>query len=315
MRGGAKAHAKCSVMTKLAKLLLRRRSPANFYIRLNTWLWKRLPAELRNTMPMRWYGTILHKLVSRRANRRQFTGTFFLRNRPTLELMRRVTGTKPQGSTLTIAVLGCSIGAEVYSILWTIRSARPDLSVRLSAVDNSAEVLKIAEEATYTSKTCDFVGSSIFERMTNAEFGEMFDGDRHDARVRPWIREGISWRLSDAGDAGLIRALGPQDMVVASNFLCHMAPPEAENCLRNIARIVKPGGHLFVSGIDLDVREKVARDLRWRPVPELIEEIHDGDPSVRGDWPCAWWGLEPLDAKRDGWQMRYAAVFRLNEGD
>jgi len=264
---------------------------------------------------MRWYGMILHSLVRRRANRRQFTGTFFLRNRPTLELMRRLTGQKPQGSTLNIAVLGCSIGAEVYSIQWTIRSSRPDLDVRLSAVDNSAEVLKVAKEAVYTSQTCDFVGSSIFERMTDSEFGEMFEGDRREARARPWIREGISWHLSDAGDPGLIRVLGPQEMVVASNFLCHMAPPEAENCLRNIARIVKPGGYLFVSGIDLDVRAEVARDLRWRPVPELIEEIHDGDPSVRGDWPCAWWGLEPLDTKRADWQMRYASVFRPNEGD
>jgi chemotaxis methyl-accepting protein methylase len=264
---------------------------------------------------MRWYGTILHKLVSRRANRRQFTGTFFLRNRPILELTRRLTGNKPQGSTLNIAVLGCSIGAEVYSILWTIRSGRPDLDVRLCAVDNSAEVLKIAKEAVYTSQTCDFVGSSIFERMTDAEFGEMFEGDRREARVRPWLREGISWHLSDAGDPGLVRVLGPQDMVVASNFLCHMAPPEAESCVRNIARIVNPGSYLFVSGVDLDVRAKVAGDLRWPPVLELIEEIHDGDPSVRGDWPCAWWGLEPLDKKRDDWQMRYAAVFRLNEGD
>ncbi len=301
-------------MTKIAKLLLRRRSPVNFYIRLNAWLWKRLPARLQNTRPMRRYGTILHKLASRRANRRQFTGTFFLRNRPVLELMRRLTGQKPQGSTLNIAVLGCSIGAEVYSILSTIRSARPDLDVRLCAVDNSAEVLKVAEDAVYTSQTCDFVGSSIFERMTDAEFGEMFEGDRGEARARPWLREGISWHLGNAGDPGLIRVLGPQDMVVASNFLCHMAPPEAENCLRNIARIVKPGGYLFVSGIDLDVRAKVARDLRWRPVPELIEEIHEGDPSVRGDWPCAWWGLEPLNTRRDDWQMRYAAVFRLNEG-
>jgi len=61
-----------------------------------------------------------------------------------------------------------------------------------------------------------------------------------------------------------------------------MAPPEVENCLRNIARIVKPGGYPFVSGIDLDVRARVARDLRWRPVPELIKETHEGDPSVPG---------------------------------
>jgi chemotaxis methyl-accepting protein methylase len=294
---------------------MRRRSPVNLYLQLNTWLWKRLPSKLRNTRPMRSYGTFLHKLVCRLANRTQFTGTFFLRNRPELELMRRLTEQKTEGSTLNIAVLGCSIGAEVYSILSTIRAAPPNLKVRVCAVDNSAEVLKVAKEAVYTSKICDFVGSSIFERMTEAEFGEMFEGDRREARVRSWIREGISWYLSDASDPGLRRVLGPQDMVVASNFLCHMEPSEAENCLRNIAGIVKPGGYLFVTGVDLDVRAKVARDLHWRPVPELIEEIHEGDPSVRRDWPCAWWGLEPLSTKRNDWQMRYAAVFRLNEGD
>ena len=294
---------------------MRRRSPVNLYLQLNKWLWKRLPSKLRNTRPMRSYGTFLHKLVRRRANRTQFTGTFFFRNRPELELMRRLTEQKTEGSTLNIAVLGCSIGAEVYSILSTIRAARPNLNVRVCAVDNSAEVLKVAKEAVYTSQICDFVGSPIFERMTEAEFGEMFEGDRREARVRSWIREGISWYLSDASDPGLMRFLAPQDMVVASNFLCHMEPSEAENCLRNIAGIVKPGGYLFVTGVDLDVRAKVALDLHWRPVPELIEEIHEGDPSVRRDWPCAWWGLEPLSTKRDDWQMRYAAVFRLKEGD
>ena len=294
---------------------MRKRSPVNLYIRVNTWLWKLLPSNLRNTRPMRWYGTILHRLVSRRADRRQFTGTFFFRNRPELELMRRLAGQKPHGSTLNIAVLGCSVGAEIYSILSTIRAARPDLNVRMSAVDNSAEVLKVAQEAVYTSQICEFVGKSIFERMTEAEFGEMFEGDRREARVRPWIREGISWHLRDAGDPELMRDLGPQDMVVASNFLCHMEPSEAENCLRNIAGIVKPGGYLFVTGIDLDVRTKVARDLCLRPVPELIEEIHEGDPVLRRDWPFQWWGLEPLNKKRDYWQMRYAAVFRVNEGN
>jgi chemotaxis methyl-accepting protein methylase len=302
-------------MTKIAAFLMQRRSPVGLYIRLNTWLWKRLPSKLRNTKLMRGYGTVLHKLVCRRANRTQFPATFFFRNRPELELMRRLAGQKPEGATLNIAVLGCSIGAEVYSILSTIRSARPDLNVRMCAVDKSAEVLNVATEAVYTSQISDFVGSSIFERMTDAEFGEMFEGDRREARVRSWIRDGISWRLSDAGDPGLMRVLGPQDMVVASNFLCHMEPPEAENCLRNMARIVKPGGYLFVTGVDLDVRANVARDLRWRPVSELIEEIHEGDPSVRRDWPWAWWGLEPLNTKGGDWQMRYASVFRLNEGD
>lgn len=301
-------------LVKIAELLTGRRSSINLYIRLNRRLWKRLPFKLRNTWPLRWYGTILHGVVCRRANRIQFTGTFFLRNRPQLELIYRLASQKPEGSTLNLAVLGCSVGAEIYSILSTIRTARPDLNVQLRAVDNSAEVLKVAREAVYTRQTCDFVGSSIFERLTRTEFEEMFEGNRREARVRSWLRQGITWHLGDANDPELIHVVGPQDMVVASNFLCHMERSMAENCLRNIARIVKPGGYLFVTGVDLDIREKVARELRWRPIPELIKEIHDGDPSVRQDWPCEWWGLEPLDTKRSDWQMRYATAFRPNEG-
>ena len=154
------------------------------------------------------------------------------------------------------------------------------------------------------------MGAPIFERMTEKELAELFEWEGGQARVKSWLREGIRWQVGDAGDPELIRILGPQDIVVGSNFLCHMEPPDAEKCLRNIAGLVKPGGYLFVSGVDLEVRAKVAGDLGWRPVPELIEEIHDGDPSVRGDWPWAWWGLEPLNKRRHDWRMRYAAAFQ-----
>jgi chemotaxis methyl-accepting protein methylase len=259
---------------------------------------------------MRWYGAMLYKLVCRRANRRQFTGTFFFRNRAELEMMRRVVAAWPPNSMLHIAVLGCSVGAEVYSILWTIRSARPDLEVRLSAVDNSAEVLKVAQEAIYSDQVSDLVGAPIFERITPQEFEGMFANDQRGASIQSWLRQGIKWLLADACDGELVGRLGLQDIVVASNFLCHMDTRQAERCLRNVARLVKKGGHLFVSGVDLEVRTKVARALNWQPITELVHEIHEGDPSVRRDWPWAWWGLEPLDARRRDWMMRYAVVFR-----
>lgn len=140
----------------------------------------------------------------------------------------------------------------------------------------------------------------------------MFDREGDRVNVKPWIREGVIWHLTDAGDPEIVNALGPQDMVVANNFLCHMDPPDAERCLRNIARLLSPGGYLFVSGIDLDVRTKVARDLGWKPLPDLMEEIHDGDPCLRVDWPFEWWGLEPLNKTRHDWKVRYASVFHLN---
>ncbi len=289
---------------------MRRRSPVGLYLRLNKWVWKRLPSRFLNSGLIFSYGTFLQKLVRRRAKREHYTGTFFLRNRPELELMRRLVELNASGSNLRIAVVGCSIGAEIYSILWILRSARPDLQVQMSAVDISAEVLNFAREAVYSSQASDLVGAPIFERMTEKELAELFEWEGGQAKVKSWLREGIRWQVGDAGDPALIRILGSQDIVVASNFLCHMEPPDAEKCLRNIAGLMKPGGYLFVSGVDLEVRAKVAGDLGWRPVPELIEEIHDGDPSVRGDWPWAWWGLEPLNKRRLDWQMRYAAAFQ-----
>ena len=299
------------LLAKAARFQVLGKSPAGFYLRLNKQVWERLPSRVRNLQAFRWYGAWLHSLVCLGARRQQFFGTFFLRNRPALELMRRLARQKAQGSTLRIAVLGCSIGAEVYSILWTIRSARPDLKVLLDAVDISKEILSFAEKGIYAPDTSRSVGASIFERLTETEMVELFDWEGDQARVKSWLREGITWRLLDVADPELVNILGPQDMVVASNFLCHMARADAEKCLGNIAQLVSPGGYLFASGVDLDVRTKVALDLGWEPVRELIVEIHDGDRSVRADWPWAWWGLEPLNRKRHDWQTRYAAVFRI----
>ena len=300
-----------SILTKAARLQVLGRSPVGLYLRLNKRMWERLPSRVRNLYPVRSYGAWLHTLVCLRAGREQYFGTFFLRNRPALELMRRLARHKAHSSTLRIAVLGCSIGAEVYSILWTIRSARPDLKVLLCAVDISKEILSFAEKGIYAPDTSQLVGSSIFERLTEAEMVEMFDWEGAQAKVKSWLREGIAWQLRDAADPELINILGPQDMVVASNFLCHMAPADAEKCLGNIAQLVSPGGYLFVSGVDLDVRTKIAVDLGCEPVRELMTEIHDGDPSVRADWPWKWWGLEPLNRRRRDWQTRYAAAFRI----
>lgn len=299
------------LLATAARLQVLGKSPAAFYLRLNRRIWKRLPSGVRNLYFVQSYGAWLHTLVCLRARRQQLFGTFFLRNRPALELMRRLADQKSPGSTLRIAVLGCSIGAEVYSILWRIRSARPDLKVLLHAVDISEEILNFAEKGIYTPDTTQLVSASIFERLTENEKAEMFDWEGDQAKVKSWLREGITWSLGDASNSELIKILGLQDIVVASNFLCHMGPADAKECLGNIARLVSPRGYLFVPGVDVDVRERVAVDLGWEPVPDLIAEIHDGDPAVRADWPWEWWGLEPLNRKTRDWQTRYAAVFRI----
>ncbi len=287
-----------------------RKSPVNAYLRVNKWLWNHLPLSLTTLRPFRSYGSFLHGLVRLTAARRQFHGTFFCRNRPELELIRRLADQKGKGSVLKIGFLGCSNGAEVYSVLWTIRSARPDLKVIAHAVDISEKVLDLAKQGVYSLKAPELVDEPIFKRMTEEEMEHLFDKEGDDVRIKSWLKEGITWHHADAGDQEIANVFGRQDMVVANNFLCHMEHQYAEACLRNIARLVNTGGYLFVRGIDLDVRTKVARDLAWRPVQEMIEDIHDGDPSLRTDWPWEYWGLEPFDRRRPDWRIRYSSVFQ-----
>ena len=77
--------------------------------------------------------------------------------------------------------------------------------------------------------------------------------------------------------------------------------------------MVKRGRYLFVTGVDLDVRAKLARSLDWQRLPELIGETRQGNPSVRQDWPCKWRGLKPLGMNMADWKMRCASAFQLDE--
>lgn len=287
------------------------KSPVNAYLRLNQWLWNRLPVNIINLHLMQSHGRILHKLVCAQGRRTQFPHTFFLRNRPELELIRRLVDRKQKGETINVTVFGCSTGAEAYSIAWTIRSARPDLRLQLYAIDISAPAVEFAERGVYSQAPSELIRGNIFERMTPTEMDEFFEQNGDVKVVKPWLREGIDWRVGDAGEREMMDTLGPQDLVVANNFLCHMEAPEAERCLRNIARLVRPDGFLFVSGIDLDVRTRVSDDSGWAPVEDLVEEIHEGDPSVREIWPWHYSGLEPLDKRRQNWKSRYTGAFQL----
>jgi len=305
---------------------------ARVYLAVARRVWRRLPAAARRSGLGMAYGAQVHSLVLRYQPREQNHSTFFFRNRPELELLQRLLGGVSQGARLNLSILGCSKGAEVYSFAWTIRGARPDVTLALSAVDISQDILDFAKEGVYSlAGQPDDSGSdghnhdvtlrthkdqrnvSIFDRVTEREMEAIFDLEGDEAKVKPWLKEGMSWRRGDVGSPEFARVLGPQDIVVANRFLCHMKPDAAERCLRSIARVVKPGGYLFVSGVDLDVRTRVARDEGWTPVPDLLEELHGGDPSLMSGWPLEYWSPEPFQAARPDCHLRYASVFKVGK--
>jgi chemotaxis methyl-accepting protein methylase len=297
------------------------------------WFWDHLPSSVSHTSLGRWYASQLNRLVRFHANRRQQFATFFLRNRPELKLLYRLADERPPGSHISLLILACSKGAEVYSMAWAIRTLRPDLKLCITALDISKEILDFAERGIYSlnrsgatdtgdeepAKEHDDIrwntlrdqNACIFERMSGEEIEAIFEVQGDKASVRTWLRQGITWLHGDANDLGLREKCGIQDFVVANRFLCHMDPAASRRCLVNIGHLVRPGGYLFVSGIDLDVRTQVALDMGWEPIEDLIREVHDGDASIRRGWPREYWGLEPLDDRRVDWQIRYASVFQI----
>jgi len=281
------------------------KSPLSAYLRLNQRLWNKLPAGATTPRWARSYGSFLHGLARLHGARIQDFRTQFFRNWPQLELIRRLAERSTKGDALKVAVLGCSTGAEAYSVAWAARSARPDLKIAMHAMDISDVAVEVAKRGTYS-----LVESQLFQLVTDAQFEELFDRDQDIVTVKPWIKEGIDWSVGDAAEQDVIDALGPQDIVVANNFLCHMDDSMAERCLRNVARLVSPNGYLFVSGIDLDLRTKVTQDLGLNPVQELLDEIHEGDQGARSGWPFHYAGVEPLDRSKKDWRIRYAAAFR-----
>lgn len=212
-------------------------------------------------------------------------------------------------------------------MVWALRTARPELKLRTIASDISKEILEFAKRGVYSLNDPTAAGAtrgaissdatwadqsvSIFHRLTQQEMHAMFELADDEARILAWLKEGISWVAADASRPELLEEFGSQDIVVANRFLCHMEASAAETCLRNIGRLVKDGGYLFVSGIDLAVRVKVAAELGWKPVEDLIQEVHEGDFSLHAGWPLHWWGLEPFSKDFSDWRLRYASVFKV----
>jgi hypothetical protein len=96
-------------------------------------------------------------------------------------------------------------------------------------------------------------------------------------------------------------------------FPVHIGPVAAGNCLRGLSRLIKAGGYLFVTVVDLDVLTGFARELGWTPVTELTQEIHEGDGSIRRGWPLNYWGLEPFHEHPPDWGIRYSSVFQIGK--
>ena len=271
-------------------------------------LWNGLPSVVRSWRFTHAIGHLIHRRVRRVQQRGGGNYTFFFRNMPQLELLRDLALETARGVPVKIAVLGCSTGAELYSAVWMIRTARPEQKVQALGIDISGACVETAASGVYPLESREVLG------ISETSYKRLFTRQENALSVQQWLKEGVTWRVGDACCSDLAAQFGLQDIVLANNFLFRMSPEPAEACLRNVARLVAPNGYLCIGGVDLDVRSRAARELGLIPVTARIEEIHTAEEGMLTAWPLCFWGLEPMDRRRQDWPARYTTVFRMPAG-
>jgi hypothetical protein len=206
-------------------------------------------------------------------------------------------------SPVRIVSVGCSTGADLYSILWLIRTARPTQDVQALGIDLLEECVQAASRGVYPFRAIEV--AAIPENRYKGLFARV----GKTLVVQDWLKEKVSWAVGDAFSPDLAARFGVHDVVFANNFLFQMPPGRSESCLRNLTQLVAPNGYLVVSGADLDLRSRVLGELGFVPVTARWEEIHAAE-DVHEAWPLRFWGLEPIDRTRPDSPARYATIFR-----
>ena len=206
---------------------------------------------------------------------------------------------------LKITILGCSNGAEAFSVASILKDRHPDLKFSIHGYDIVKEIIDKANNACYT-------GEEVFSnKMVTPSFANhTFDVENGYYKIKPEIARLVHFSLADALDPNLRNIIGASDIVFAQNFLFHMEPKIANKAFNNICSLLAHRAALFIDGMDLGMRQKLTYINHLSPLNYKIEEIHNEARVGRTDaWPFVYWGIEPFLTVRKEWQRRYSTIF------
>jgi len=220
---------------------------------------------------------------------------------PVVDLLGGATRAEP----LRVVVVGCSTGAEPYSISSVLLHTHPSLRVSVEAYDISQEVLDVAKSGQYDSSWV-----SRNRLMTQRFFDSTFDQTPTGLAVKPAVAERVVFGRCDLLDKEAVDKIRPADVVFAQNILCNMRRSVAKRMFGNIVRLLGERSALFMDGVDLDMRARFTRKHNLRPLDFAVREIHEEALVVRGPrYPHFATGLEPWSERANDPLRRYSTVF------
>lgn len=255
----------------------------------------------------RWWQSMRFAMTQSYADRADKTFTSFMRVPTQFEaltdaVLPGVFG-QQTSEALRIVVMGCSNGAEAFSIASVLSREYPSLDFAIDAYDLSDAMIAQAKSGRFPREHVVTVHPS------NDFVTSTFDAEDEAYIVKPAIARRVSFGVADLFDTSVIERIGTADIVFAQNVLINFPRPRAREAFQQVLRLLKQRAVLFIDGVDIDLREELTRAAGLRPLDYKIREIHDDARVIRGEvWPWVYWGLEPF-AERRNWRERYATIY------
>jgi chemotaxis protein methyltransferase CheR len=210
---------------------------------------------------------------------------------------------------LRISVVGCSNGAEAYSIASVLRTRRPGLKFTVHGFDIEPKVVEYARIGRYQPEQEIYNNRHLPKDFVESTF-DVTDGVYS---IKKDLLATATFGVLDVLDAAALARIAPSDIVFAQNFLFHLEPAMARQAMRNIVGLMGPKSVLFADGTDIGLRQRLAGELSLEPLDFKIREIHAEAGWARAEgWPYRYWGLEPISDSRPDWKHRYATIFLRN---
>jgi chemotaxis protein methyltransferase CheR len=163
--------------------------------------------------------------------------TYFFRDRAQLEAVVRLVAREPERACVRVLSAGCSSGEEAYSVA-VLASALgvPPARMRVVGVDLNYTKVREAIRGRYDRRS--FRDGEITSTLTPTPDGAW--------EVPRELRSNLRFEQCNLVEADAAERLGVFDIVLCRNVLIYAHERALGSFVSALARLLRPGGHLFV---------------------------------------------------------------------
>src|SRR3712207_6142927 len=155
-----------------------------------------------------------------------------------------------------------SSGQEAYSLAITLQEALPaGWSYEIMGTDISTAMVERAEKAEYSQV-------EVNRGLPASQLVQYFERAGAHWRITPALRRNVSFRLMNL--TAPLPAMPPFDVIFLRNVLIYFDVATKKTVLRNVARLLRPDGWLFLGAAETTIRSEERRvgkecRSRWSP--------------------------------------------------